>query len=178
MVAMSSPKTAQPKILDLLAELLPKASFVASNVFSWSPHTQTITYKLSEIQTSEGAWSLLHEASHAVLGHSNYDSDFELLMLEVAAWDQAKSLAQVYGQTIDENHVQDCIDTYRDWLHQRSTCPTCGNAGLQQSSTDYHCHNCHTLWHVTASRFCRPYRRKQTTIEKSPGSIKNQTTFQ
>jgi len=180
MVVMSSPKPAKSnKTLEFVAELLPGVIFKPTETFSWSPKTLTITYRAADLKTPEGKWSLLHETAHAVLGHTTYESDFELLILEVAAWNQAKDIAKTAGTVIDEEHIQDCIDTYRDWLHERSTCPTCGAAGLQKSPEQYHCYNCQTLWHVTSSRFCRPYRRKQTGIqEKSPGSIKNQTTFQ
>jgi len=121
---------------------------------------------------------MLHELAHATLGHNSYETDFELLLLEVAAWDKAKALARDYGETIDDEHVQDCIDTYRDWLYQRSNCPACSTTSLQESAVSYKCFNCGSSWTVTASRFCRPYRlmaKQQKTPHEAPKSF--ETTF-
>lgn len=136
----------------------PTLSFQAGRVFCWSPKQQEIFYREnSSGDTSK--WALLHELSHALLGHKTYNSDFELLCLEVAAWDKAKEIGAKYGQQIDPEHIQNCLDTYREWLHRRSTCPACGNGSFQQNATTYGCFNCHATWKVTAARFCRPYRR-------------------
>lgn len=178
MDAMSSQKTNVNNLLLNAQSLAPRITFVASDSFYWSPQQQIIAYNQLSLDKAEGAWSLLHETAHAVLGHHIYKTDFDLLMMEVAAWKHAKKLAQGLNLEIEENYVQDCLDTYRDWLHRRSTCPTCGNVGLQHSASEYRCHNCHSKWHVTTARFCRPYRKKQISgKEKSPDSIKNQTTF-
>jgi hypothetical protein len=176
---MSSPKISTKQILTSVKMLAPEITFIPRESFYWSPAKQTIAFNEANLSTTEGVWSLLHETAHALLEHHIYKTDFELLMMEVAAWKHAKELGNGLGVTIDENYLQDCLDTYRDWLHRRSTCPTCGNVGLQHSSSEYHCHNCHGTWQVTAARFCRPYRKKLLTAkEKSPGSTKNQTTFQ
>lgn len=137
--------------------------------FGWSPKTRTITYRL-ESSGQIASWSLLHELAHACLDHNNYETDLELLLLEVAAWGKAKELAHVYAENIDEDHTQDCIDTYRDWLYQRSTCPTCSTTSLQHNSVTYRCFNCETSWTVTSSRFCRPYRLT-TKQQKTPPAI-------
>src|SRR5579872_2987754 len=125
------------KIVKQLSALLTGVSFAEGDTFCWSPDTRVIRFK-PQLDTPTGTWSLLHEAGHAVLNHNDYNSDIELILLEVAAWEQAKQLAQKLGLSIDEDHVQDCIDTYRDWLHQRSTCPRCGLVSLQMSSQQYH----------------------------------------
>jgi replication factor C subunit 3/5 len=64
-----------------------------------------------------------------------------------------------YDINIDDDHIQNCLDTYRNWLHLRSTCPECGIRTLQTDKYTYRCHNCHTIWKVTSERFCRPYRK-------------------
>lgn len=175
---MSSQKTTPDKLLESVHGLVPHVIFMADTTFYWSPRHQTIAYTESRLGSDEGAWSLLHEVAHALLDHHTYETDFELLMLEVAAWNHAKNVAKGLDIAIDEDYLQDCLDTYRDWLHRRSTCPTCGNVGLQHSPSEYRCHNCHNIWHVTTARFCRPYRKKQlSSKEKSPDSVKNQTTF-
>ena len=142
----------------------PELRFVAGQQFCWSPETNEIFY-VEELRTKNEEryhWSLLHETGHALLGHKGYQADYELLRLEVAAWEKARAMAPAYGVTIDDDHIQDCLDTYRDWLYKRSICPNCSTKCLQQSDfVHYRCFNCHTTWKVTASRFCRAYRRQK-----------------
>lgn len=176
---MSSPKTlAALKILEDIRPFLGNATLLQGNTFLWSPKDKTIVYTKAKLVEQTGQWSLLHELAHATLGHQTYKNDLELLQLEVAAWKEAKKLAEQLHIDIDGNYVEDCLDTYRDWLHQRSTCPTCGNVGLQHESKEYRCHNCMSRWRVSQSRFCRPYRMKQIdqTPKKSSGQT-DQTTF-
>ncbi len=137
----------------------PTLTFRASTNYCWSPETSEIFYRRSDSDCDEADWSLLHETGHALLDHSSYKADFELLRLEVAAWERAKLLADDLAITIDEDHIQDCLDTYRDWLDKRSICPTCHTKCLQQDNHHYYqCFNCHTVWRVSSSRFCRAYR--------------------
>lgn len=146
------------KLLESLQQALPDQRFTPGKDFYWSPETREVFYK-AEGKGSRDAWALLHETGHALLAHSSYNTDIELLKMEIAAWDKAHKLASQFGIIIDENHVQDCLDTYRDWLHARALCPTCSTRCLQSTSgSEYRCHNCHTSWKVTPSRFCRPYR--------------------
>jgi hypothetical protein len=136
----------------------PALRFTPGSQFCWSPETGEIFYKAGT-KGRRAVWSLLHETGHALLGHASYKADFELLRLEIAAWERARQLAQTLKIEIDEEHIQDCLDTYRDWLHKRSICPNCTTKCLQQGDfVHYRCFNCHTTWRVTASRFCRAYR--------------------
>lgn len=150
--------------LVLLEADYPQYSFVAADLYSWSPASQTIFYPVSTLTkpTKNDIWSLLHEIGHANLRHQAYATDLELVQLEAAAWETAKEVSQQYGVTIDDDHIQDCIDTYRDWLHQRSTCPQCSTVSPQIDSGRYKCFNCSHTWLVTNERFCRPYRRSET----------------
>ncbi len=152
----------------LLAELktrFPDLRFTAGPQFSWSPETGEIIYK-EAASGQKAVWSLLHETGHALLDHHSYKADIELLRLEVDAWEQARSLANDLGVKIDDNHIQNCLDTYRDWLYKRSICPECGTKSLQQGDyVHYHCFNCHTVWKVTANRFCRAYRSTKNVAQ-------------
>jgi len=149
----------QELLLNLSADY-PDISFIQGDTFFWSPRDKAVTYAAGSTQPEVSKWSLLHEVSHAILGHNQYYSDFELMQLEVAAWQYARGLAKKYDVKIDAEHIQDCLDTYRDWLHMRATCPTCGMVSTQKDPNTYECFNCRTSWHVSNSRFCRPYRRK------------------
>ncbi len=150
------------QLLRKLQKDFPRLTFEEGSVFSWSPKTQAVIYPADLGEEANPIWSLLHEVGHALLEHQTYASDFELVRLEAAAWDKAVPLAQQYGYQIDPDHIQDCLDTYRDWLHQRSACPTCKTTCLQRNMTIYCCYNCNTEWRVSRSKVCRPYRRLQT----------------
>jgi hypothetical protein len=142
----------------------PDLKFRIGKQFSWSPETGEIIYK--DTYNKQATWSLLHETGHALLGHKSYKADFELVRLEIDAWQKARAVAQELDITIDENHIEDCLDTYRDWLYKRSICPTCSTKSLQQDDyIHYHCFNCGTVWKVTASRFCRAYRSTKNVVQ-------------
>ncbi len=165
------------QLLSRLASLVPKISWQNSDEFCWSPKNQTVHYIKAELSCEVGIWSLLHEAGHAQAKHKNYNSDIDLLMIEVEAWESARLLAAQLKITIDPDHIEDCLDTYRDWLHQRSTCPACGVVSLQEDIKHYSCYNCHTKWSVGLSRFCRSYRRMNSGNQKSRPSVKTETAF-
>ncbi|MDQ3123673.1 MAG: hypothetical protein M3Q14_03255 [bacterium] len=148
------------RLLEQLREDYPIIQFVHGDAFYWSPIGRKVTYDASSQQPGIATWTLLHEVSHGILGHTQYQSDFELVKLEVEAWSQAEKLAKHYDIVINHDHIQDCLDTYRDWLHRRSTCPTCGVISMQKDQKSYQCLNCNTNWQVSSSRFCRPYRRR------------------
>lgn len=127
----------------------PMFRFAPSDKARWSPAEQKIYYTNDSIQT-------LHELGHAVLGHSKYRQDIELLQIERAAWNKAKELALTYGINIDDDTIERALDTYRDWLHQRSKCPNCGQTGLQNIDTlDYRCPNCQHTWRATGGKSTR-----------------------
>lgn len=148
-----------------LTKIVPDINFTPGERFSWSPSQRRITYAPDQIEDG-GRWALLHETGHAMLGHLSYKTDFELLRMEVAAWEKARELALKLELTISEEHIQACLDSYRDWLSRRSTCPGCGTRTLQKDLTNtYSCFNCHTCWQVSPSRFCRAYRSLRTEKE-------------
>jgi hypothetical protein len=147
------------KLIAKLQEDLPWISFVDGAVAMWSPRNKQVMYEASD--EPRAAWSLLHEVGHAIAQHQSYESDISLLQKETEAWSRALTLSETYHIKIDEDHIQACLDTYRDWLHKRSTCPDCNSHGLQQSKALYRCLNCQITWTVGSARFCRPYRLKK-----------------
>lgn len=154
-------------VVKALQQSFPQLHFTISDTFCWSPETSEVFYDTRR-RPDTGVWSLLHETGHALLEHTSYKGDFELIRLEVAAWEKAKELAADLTITIDDEHIQDCIDTYRDWLYRRSICPSCNTKCLQESElAQYYCFNCHETWRVTPSRFCRAYRAKNTATRPS-----------
>ncbi len=147
------------RLIKRLRAAFPEYVFAAAKQACWSPETQQIFYSTSSDE-QVGAWSLLHELGHAILGHKSYNTDIDLLQKEVAAWAKASTLARSFSVDIDEAYAQNCLETYRNWLYKRSTCPECGAHGVQNESRQYYCLNCKAQWNVSTSRFCRPYRGK------------------
>lgn len=168
------------KLLANLAVNYPDITFETADTFYWNPRKQTVCYDPNDTSVT-AEWSLLHELSHGILGHSDYQTDFELLLMEVAAWQKARELQLQFNSNsspIDEDHIQDCLDTYRDWLHSRSICPKCDQVGLQEQSNQYLCVNCLESWRVSSKRFTRPYRLCNNTKAKtSPVSTTKQMKF-
>jgi len=157
MAVMIWQKLSMDELITRLTADFPTLRFVEGKKLCWSPDGEQIFYQ--NTGSGEAVNGLLHEVAHAVLGHRTYQSDLELLQKEVDAWQQARSLARKYGIVLDPEHVQNCLDTYRDWIFKRSRCPVCGTHGMQRTKTQYGCFNCDHLWSVSNSRFCRPYRR-------------------
>jgi hypothetical protein len=157
---MSVKASAVASARDFISKLsrdYPDFKFKPGDQDHWSPKSQTITYSKAE-PLEKMCCGILHELAHAVLDHTSYNSDFELVKLESEAWNLAAEIGHNYGVEIDDEHIQNCLDTYRDWLHRRSACPRCGTHVLQKDVKHYQCYNCQATWQVSAGRFVRPYR--------------------
>lgn len=142
----------------------PAFTFCMGDVLHWSPRTKEIFYR-----NTDAPYGLLHELGHALLNHQQFKNDFELLQKEVAAWQEAQRLCPQYGIAPDDAYMQRCLDSYRDWLDRRSSCPSCQAHGLQTAEQRYACPNCQQTWRVSASVLCRPYRRtKKAQTKTSP----------
>ncbi len=161
MAATTTSRKASAEFIKRIEADYPQFHFKPGSQEHWSPRTKTITYDESA-SDDELRYGLLHELAHALLGHDNYRSDFELLKLESQAWETAVKVGRKYKINLDNEHIQDCLDTYRDWLHRRSKCPTCGMHVLQKDARTYQCFNCGASWQVSAGRFARPYRLKNS----------------
>ena len=150
-----------PSITSLLSKLaadFPEVTFQPGPRFSWSPSQKTVFYD----ESAPDAALLLHELSHGLLGHQSYAKDVELLAMEAAAWGKARELATEYDIKIDPNQREDHLDTYRDWLHDRSTCPKCQATGYQTKKDTYTCVACTEVWRVNEARLCGLKRYTQT----------------
>jgi hypothetical protein len=128
--------------------------FKKSAQFLWSFDKQTIYY--SDIPN--GYVYLFHELAHALLGHNNYNRDIRLLAMERDAWNKSIEIANVYDIKINDDIVQSNLDTYRDWLHNRSICPKCQANGMQINKSVYKCLVCNHKWHVNEAKM-RALRR-------------------
>ncbi len=141
-----------PSTISLIPQLkkaYPQFIFLPGPDYLWSPTDHTVYFG-----PGNAHHFLLHELSHGLLGHADYDRDVELIAMERAAWDKASEIAALYGLTIDEDTVETTLDSYRDWLHARSSCPACNATGLQIKKRVYSCPACHHTWRVNEARVC------------------------
>ena len=127
--------------LTQLEKDFPEFKFKAGEKFMFRP-PKTIVLGPDEPSSELLA---LHEVSHAVLGHKDFRADAERLKMEMEAWEKAKELADLYHIEVDEDLIQDELDTYRDWLHKKSRCPKCGLTRFQDVDGVYHCPRCENL---------------------------------
>jgi len=149
MAATITPSTTS--LVIKLAQDYPQFTFAEGDDFYWSPSEQTIYY----VKDSADVAAFLHELAHGLLEHGSYIRDIRLIELERDAWTHASMhLAPLYNMTIGNEVVESALDTYRDWLHARSTCPHCQATGVQTSSNTYRCVACHTSWKVNEARIC------------------------
>jgi hypothetical protein len=145
-------------MLTLLERIIndhPHINFEPGDQFFWDPANTKVTYVDADVIELKGIWSLLHEIGHARLHHATYRDDLELLMMEVSAWSEAQKIAKNYNVSIEERHIETCVDSYRAWLHRRSRCIDCKTNSLQLNKTTYQCHNCATRWTVPESAMCK-----------------------
>lgn len=145
-------------LIKKLSAAYPTISFQSSDHFAWSPSSRTVLYDLSD---KNAPFLLLHELAHALLGHRTYTRDIELVAMESAAWETAAHLLATDPELLPgallrptDAIVQDHLDTYRDWLHARSTCPKCSATGYQTASRRYACPACAHQWRVNEARVC------------------------
>lgn len=133
-------------IIDQLRRDYPTYNYQPADDAHWSYQKKTIYYTDDAVKT-------LHELGHALADHSHYHLDAELLTIERQAWQIAQKLAPHYSLTIDDETIESALDSYREWLHIRSKCPTCQLNGVQSAETLYYqCPNCLTIWQANTAK--------------------------
>lgn len=149
----------EPAVLEVVERLeqdYPQMRFVLGKKFTFRPpRTVVFEQKMGirgvvstktvkgKIRAANCYWlNILHEVGHALCEHKNYTTDPERLKMERAAWEKARELCEKYQVEYDEELVESQLDTYRDWLHQRSTCRGCGQTRYQTADGQYHCPRC------------------------------------
>ncbi|MFO0970892.1 MAG: hypothetical protein U0520_00865 [Candidatus Saccharimonadales bacterium] len=153
------PKTILPNI-SIIKQQFRQFSFKEHEVFHWSPRDNCIYYDPIKLTRAAGVYQLLHEIGHALSGHTNYESGIQLLKMETEAWQQAQRIAKSYNLKISETQIERCLDSYRDWLHLRSKCPSCSTTAVETEANLFHCFNCLQDWKVPADQRSRSYRLK------------------
>lgn len=149
--------------LKKLQKDFPALTFHAGELFRWEPAGQTVFYNETE---PDALCYLLHEVGHATLNHDTYSRDIELVAMERDAWQHAKTvLAPDLEITIPAHIVEDSLDTYRDWLHSRSTCPVCNANGIQTDEREYTCVVCRNTWLVNQATGCQLKRYTKKRLD-------------
>lgn len=159
MVAMNTPATKLPS-LSTIRNDYSQFSFHSADNFYWSPRENTIYYKEGSLSSGIGFFQLFHELGHACCGHTTFHSGIELLRIEAQAWQKATEIAKLYKIKIEATYIEQALDSYRDWLHQRSICPQCDTVSTETAPHQYHCFSCTQNWSVPDHQQTRRYRRK------------------
>ena len=136
---------------DKLSQLLDGINFIPGDTFYWNYTDCSVTYNE---HSKDCIPFFLHEIGHAILKHSSYNKDVELLKMECSAWDEAKKISNILNINIDDDLIESSLDTYRDWLHNRSLCPKCDTTGIQKTPKTYYCISCYAKWNVNEARSC------------------------
>ena len=139
-------------LVDSLRKSYPQFTFQNASVSRWSPYEQTVYYH--DARSRDGRANLLHELGHAIAGHTSYNQDIELLTCEREAWQTAVKIAPDFDIAISPDLVEEHLDTYREWLHNRSRCPSCAHPGLQKLDLQYECILCGLTWLANDARQC------------------------
>lgn len=145
-------------VVKLLRKDYPEFIFESASTFAWSYKNKKITYVSKSLNEE---WPLLfHELAHGLLAHDSFNHSIDLLQIERDAWDYAKILSNNYDLTISDEIIEQSLDTYRDWLHKRSSCPKCEAIGLETEHKEYFCPECGSSWRVNDARSCSLRRFK------------------
>lgn len=152
-----------PSLLGKLHASFPEITFEAADEFLWSPEKTTVFYNPAD---DHAPALLLHEVGHAALQHRTYNRDIQLLAMETAAWTKAGEIAKKLRIPLSDTAIQNHLDTYREWLHQRSTCPHCQAIGHQITGISYRCVVCGGEWTVNEARTCQ--LRRYRTTQRAP----------
>lgn len=146
-----------PSLNSLIKQLridYPTITIRQGDDFIWSPSSKTVSFDAAS--PAHAIDALLHEVAHALLDHQTFIYDLELLSKEVEAWDYCQTvLGPRYNHSIPHKYVENQLDSYRDWLHLRSLCPSCNQTGIQTQTNHYTCINCSGSWRVNDARRCR-----------------------
>ena len=147
----------QLKIKDIVGQF-PELRFEQGESLCWNPTKKSITHPGKD--SLDTIYGLIHEIAHAKLTHSSFLHDIELIKMEREAWNLACEIAQdKFDIKISGEYIEDCLDSYRDWLYRRSLCPRCALSGFQVNSHEYSCPHCLIDWNVPVSRLCTVKRQ-------------------
>ncbi|MEI6581920.1 MAG: hypothetical protein WCN86_03545 [bacterium] len=127
----------------------PEQRFLPAGYFAYDASEDIVNYDPGLLRRNSGKLALLHEISHALLGHFHYRFDFELFAMEMDAWNMTRTLAIKHAVGVQESYINECMDSYDIWLTKRGTCPRCNQFNLQSKPNEFRCYRCLTRWKVS-----------------------------
>ena len=127
----------------------PEQRFLPAGYFAYDASEDIVNYDPGLLRRNSGKLALLHEISHALLGHFHYRFDFELFAMEMDAWNMTRTLAIKHAVGVQESYINECMDSYDTWLTKRGTCPRCNQFNLQSKPNEFRCYRCLTRWKVS-----------------------------
>lgn len=140
------------KAYDFLLELkdtYPDFSWKIGSRFKYKPEKTIFIDENCPAPWPYYALLALHELGHGLSKHKDYKTDVERLRIESEAWQRAKreieshkNWQSEYGVSYNEDFAEAELDSYRDWLHNKSKCKKCGLTRFQTEDGHYHCPNC------------------------------------
>lgn len=135
-------------------------TYLPAGYFAYDSANDIINYDESRIDSSTGKLCLLHETAHAQLGHLAYQTDMELYVMEINAWQLTRQLASSFNLPVSNDYIAECLETYEYWLEARSSCPDCGNFCLNKTNSTFHCFVCGCNWRVNRRMDCAVRRHR------------------
>lgn len=144
--------------VELLAAY-PQHNFINSDEFLFDAADDIIYYSEPELSKQRGKVALLHEVAHAELGHFDYSTDIELVIMECRAWQRTRQLASQHDIRCDEHFIRDCLSGYSEWLEERASCPNCQSFSLQTHDV-YQCFRCQLRWRVRLNALDQTHKEK------------------
>ena len=138
------------KLIAAIKEDYPDFTIKQGSRFCWKPPKTIIYEPETAYPPAHFALLTLHELGHAVSGHKDYKTTVERLKIESEAWCAARRLFKNYQKrgilpknwTFNEEFIEQELDTYRGWLHLKTTCKTCGLTMYQTKDGTFHCPRC------------------------------------
>ena len=127
--------------LSLVKSSYPDFSFRPGKKFLFRPK-RSIFYQTSLAPGENFRLLLLHELSHALLGHFSYDTALSRLKIERDAWAKTRLLCKEFSVPFDASFAEDNLDTYRNWVHKKTLCPTCQHTCLELDGERLFCPFC------------------------------------
>lgn len=134
------------KLIKKLANDFPELTIAKGSRFQFSPPNHIFYPPKSPYPNAKNKLLLLHELGHYLIRLNDYSTDIELIEIEALAWQKARELCLGYKISFDEDFAEDCLDSYRNYLHYSSLCKNCQLAGYQDDSGTYHCPLCGNNW--------------------------------
>lgn len=123
----------------------PRTIVIEKQVFEQKIDTENVTdFRNHPCNSEQNFYNLrlLHEMGHALLEHKNCSDEIDRIKKERSAWEKAQALSYIYSVPYDKEFVEAELDSYRDWLEQKTRCPECGMTRYCDKKGNLRCPGC------------------------------------